>query len=221
MKRTPFYLLIIIIIALIIASGINLLMPSYYDGQISEKLNDIKPVQCALVLGASVTSRKEPSAALKERLEKALELYRSGRVQKIIVSGDNSKLYYDEVNVMKNYLLRRRVASKDIFMDHAGINTWNSIVHAKYIFSVKNTIIVTQRYHLTRSLMIADLINLKATGYSADMGLYKYGLMSCVREFFARFKDILHVFYFDESVFHSAKKNNITGDGKSTWNQPD
>lgn len=221
MKRIYLYFSFIFIVILLLPIGISLILPIYYRSDIKTLENHLKPVQCALVLGASVTSKKEPSPALKERLEKALELYRSGKVQKIIVSGDNSKLYYDEVSVMKNYLLRKKVRSQDIFMDHAGVNTWNSILHTKYIYGAKNTIIVTQRYHLTRALMIADLIHLNAYGYAADMGLYNSGWSSEFREFFARIKDITHILFFQNYNFENVKKYNITGNGKETWNRPE
>ncbi len=205
-------------LSLLLANG---LIPYYYEKWIQTDPERINPAQVALILGASVTVKKEPSGVLKERLEKAAFLYHTGRVQKLIVSGDNSKLYYDEVNVMKDYLLKKRVSPEDIFIDHAGINTRNSLIHTKYIFGAKRIVIVTQKYHLYRALMIAGILDMEATGYPANMGFYKTNLSSRVREFFARIKDIISLYNFDPDVLKSAKKYPLSGNGKQTWNVAD
>lgn len=151
-----------------------------------------------LVLGAGLRNGK-PSPILKDRLDVALKLYNDGVSDKIIVSGDHGKKYYDEVNVMKNYLLEHGVDSKNIFMDHAGFSTYDSVYRAKNIFMANSVVIVTQKYHLYRSLYIASSLGLDAVGYSSTLrdysGKYKFEL----REILARDKDAFKVLFKPEA----------------------
>jgi len=214
-------LLLLPLIVVVSLCIFNSLLPFYLERKIYKDPDKIIPAQAALVLGASVTSKKEPSGVLKERLEKAAFLYHTGRVQKLIVSGDNSKLYYDEVNVMKDYLIKKRVSPEDIFMDHAGINTRNSLIHTRYIYGAKRVIIVTQEYHLYRALMIAQMLDMEANGYPADMGFYKTNFSSRAREYFARMKDAVLLYRFDPEVMKTVRKYPLSGNGRKTWNAGD
>ena len=143
---------------------------------------------CILVLGASIKNNK-PSKMLEDRLKKAIELYDRGVAPKILVSGDHEYNDYDEVNVMKNYLKENGIPSEDIFMDHAGLSSYDSIYRAKKIFKANKVIIVTQKYHLYRSLYIAKTIDLQAYGISADKQKYFGQTKRDIREFAARVKD--------------------------------
>ena len=113
----------------------------------------LKDIDCIVVLGAGVRGDK-PSPLLEDRLKKAIELYNKGISKKIIMSGDHGKVNYDEVNIMKDYAIKEGVASEDIFMDHAGFSTYETIYRAKKIFQAKKIVVVTQEYHLYRTLYI-------------------------------------------------------------------
>lgn len=147
---------------------------------------------CILILGAGVRDDNHPSPILADRLEEGLRLYKNGISEKIIVSGDHGRVDYDEVNVMKQYLIDAGVPSEDIFMDHAGFSTYESMYRAKEIFGAKKVILVTQEYHLYRALYICDRLGIEAYGSPSDYRAYAGALMRNVREWIARDKDIIY-----------------------------
>lgn len=154
------------------------------------KATDIRDdnYDCIVVLGAGIRNNN-PSPMLEDRLLTAIELYNKGIAPKILVSGDHEYNDYDEVNVMKNYLKDNGVPSEDIFMDHAGLSSYDSIYRAKKIFKANKVIIVTQKYHLYRSLYIAKSIDLNAYGVSASKREYINQTKRDIREIAARIKD--------------------------------
>ena len=150
--------------------------------------SQLEDVDCILVLGAGVWDGK-PSYMLEDRLLKGIELYHTGISSKILMSGDHRNSSYDEVNVMKRYAIEKGVSSSDIFMDHAGVSTYDSIYRAKYIFHAKKIVIVTQEYHLYRTLYIAKSLGLDAYGVYAELKEYAGQMKREVREILARDKD--------------------------------
>ena len=130
------------------------------------------PAQAALVLGAKVQRDGRPSAMLEDRVRAAAALYRDRRVAKVLVSGDHGTVGYDEVGAMRRRLLSLGVPAQDIFEDHAGFDTWDSMVRAKHVFEVKTAIVVTQRFHLARALWLARRAGLRASGLAADARSY-------------------------------------------------
>lgn len=152
----------------------------------ASKLQD---ADCILVLGCAVRSNGSPSNMLEDRLLRSVELFTEGAAPKIIMSGDHGTEEYDEVNAMKSFAVSKGIASEDIFMDHAGFSTYESIYRAKEIFGVKKMIIVTQKYHLHRALHIAKGLGIEAYGVSADLRPYSGQIYRDVREVLARDKD--------------------------------
>ena len=131
------------------------------------------------------------SLMLKDRLDKAIELYKQGISEKIIVSGDHGREEYDEVNAMKKYLIENEIPSESIFMDHAGFSTYESLYRAGYIFKVEKLIVVTQEYHLYRAVYIGNKLGIETYGVPAEKTLY-YGQTSReIREILARDKDFV------------------------------
>ena len=152
---------------------------------------------------------------LQDRLDEAINLYYEGVAPKIIMSGDNGQEGYDEVNVMKDYAIEKGIPSEDIFMDHAGFSTYESIYRAKAIFKVKKALIVTQEYHLYRALHIANKLDLKANGVGADPREYSGQSFRELREILARNKD------FVQSIFkvkptYLGESIPVSGDGDIT-----
>jgi len=142
-----------------------------------------------IVLGAQVKSDGQMSKMLKERVETGIELYRSGLADKIIMSGDHGQADYDEVNTMKAYAIEQGVPSTDIFMDHAGFSTYESMYRAKEIFQVESAVIVTQQYHLYRAVYDAVSLGIEARGISCDTAVYAGDSARKLREAAARVKD--------------------------------
>lgn len=189
------YLLIMIVCIAIVCTISVICINSYVKHIASSRIvnadsipADIK-YDCILVLGCGVYDDGEPSPMLADRLQRAIELYQKGAAKKILMSGDHGQKSYDEVNVMREYAIEHGVFAEDIFMDHAGFSTYESMYRAKEIFCANNIIIVTQKYHLYRALYIADRLQLNATGVDADYRQYYGQVYRDLREVAARCKD--------------------------------
>ncbi len=141
---------------------------------------------CITVLGAGLWDG-EPSPMLKERLEFGLEAYNTGCSEKFLMSGDHGKADHDEVNVMKDYVINEGVDKDNVFLDHAGFSTYESMYRAKEIFKIEKTLIVTTKYHLYRAVYDARKLGIDAYGF--DREELKYSFVNDLRETAARFKD--------------------------------
>ncbi len=176
----------------------------------------VEKSDCIIILGCGVRPDGNPSDMLRDRLEVGISLYKNGAAPKILMSGDHGEIYYDEVNTMKDYAIEQGVPSEDIFMDHAGFSTYESIYRAKEIFSLQNITVVTQKYHLYRALFIAENFGMKAEGVSADLRSYQKQEIRDLREILARNKDFFtSIFKPEPSVLGEAIPV-INGDGDVT-----
>jgi len=126
----------------------------------------------ALVFGAGLTYEKAPSDPLRDRIDAAISLYQSGKVQKLLMSGDNSEIYYNEPEAMRQYAISQGIPDTDIVLDYAGRRTYDSCYRAKAIFGLNDVILVTQNYHLPRALFLCNQLNLNANGVPADQTHY-------------------------------------------------
>ncbi len=153
-----------------------------------EEVKKLEDIDCAVILGAGVRNN-EPSPMLRDRLLTGISLYDEALVPKLIMSGDHGSTEYDEVNIMKSYAIDKGVKSNDIFMDHAGFSTYETIYRAKKIFEADSIIIVTQKYRLYRALYIAERLGIRAYGVSADLDVYAGQTVRNLREILARDKD--------------------------------
>lgn len=173
---------------------------------------------CILVLGAGVWGEGEnayPSPMLADRLETALALYELGASEKLLMSGDHGQSNYDEVNVMKDFALARGVSSEDVFMDHAGFSTYESMYRARDVFLARKIIIVSQGYHLYRAVYIARALGLNACGVSADLQPYAREQYYEMREVLARCKDFFMVI-FQPKPTYLGEAIPVSGDGSLT-----
>ena len=145
---------------------------------------------CIIVLGCGVNGY-QPSPMLKDRLDMGITLYKSGAADKLLMSGDHGVEFYNEVGVMKAYAMEQGVPSEDIFMDHAGFSTYESLYRVKNVFGCKKVIAVTQEYHLYRTVYLGGCLDMDMVGVSTEN--YRYGgmLNRNIREIFARDKDFI------------------------------
>ena len=205
-------------ITLILSStlAVNVYMSVSADKQIYSTHDKIESgaFDCIIVLGAGVNG-DTPSDMLKDRLLAAIELYQNGIAPKLLMSGDHGQIDYDEVNVMKSFAIEHGVPSEDIFMDHAGFSTYESIYRASEIFGVKTAVIVSQEYHLPRALHIADELGIEAVGISADTRQYRGELYRNCREYLARCKDFFQCIFKPEPTY-LGEKIPISGNGDIT-----
>ena len=216
MKKIIKHTLILIIIAITIILSINFYVVLSTKKQIV-LLDDIKnknDYDCIIVLGAGIWGDK-PSPMLQDRLDEAIKLYNEGLAPKIIMTGDHGQKGYDEVNIMKEYAINKGIPSEDIFMDHAGFSTYESIYRSKEIFKVKKAIIVTQEYHLYRALHIANVLKIDAVGVGADPRKYSGQLYRDLREILARNKDFFQAI-FKVKPTYLGESIPVSGDGNIT-----
>lgn len=146
---------------------------------------------CILVLGAGLRPDGSPNLMLRDRLDQGLSLYFAGAAPKLLLSGDNGQEQYDEVNAMKQYVLDAGVPAEDIFLDHAGFSTYESMYRARDIFEVKRVIVVTQEYHQYRAVYAARKLGMEVYGVSAAKIAYAGQDYREFREVLARTKDFL------------------------------
>lgn len=176
--------------------GIGALGIDYYVVKSTEKYiltpeNAGEGYDCILVLGCGVHG-DTPSHMLEDRLLQGIELYEYGASEKMLMSGDHGKENYDEVNVMKDFAVERGVSAENIFMDHAGFSTYESMYRAKEIFTAEKILIVTQDYHLHRAIYDARAMGMEAYGVASNPRTYAGQLYRDIREILARNKDFLY-----------------------------
>ena len=170
---------------------------------------------CILVLGCGVREDGQPSLMLRDRLDKGLALYQAGAAPKLLMSGDHSRSDYDEVNTMKDYAMAAGVPSADVFMDHAGFSTYESMYRARDVFRAEKIIIVSQGYHLYRAVYDARALGLEAWGVPAEEIRYLGQFMRDVREILARNKDFFYCIFQPEPTF-LGEAIPVFGDGDQT-----
>lgn len=166
---------------------------------IYKNTKDTPVVQTALILGAGISKEGELSPIFKSRVDKGLELYKIKKVGKILVSGDNSTIYHNEVNPVRNYLLEKGMPDQDIFLDHAGFDTYSTMYRARAIFQVSSIIIVTQSFHLPRAVFIARSLGINAYGIYTDEE--STPIKNYIREIFANEKAVFNLMFHRKPKF--------------------
>ncbi len=130
-----------------------------------------KPV--AIVFGAGLWRDGSPTPVLRDRVVTAAELYFAGKVEKLLLSGDNSEIYYNEPGAMRAYALELGVPEQDLVLDYAGRRTYDTCYRARDIFGVRQAILVTQSFHLPRALYTCEALEIDAVGVAADQRIYR------------------------------------------------
>jgi SanA protein len=204
------------LVAVITVGCVNAWMILTYRNDATAEVSDLRKADAALVLGALVNPDGSMSAMLQDRVDRAVELWRSGKVESIIVSGDHGQWTYDEPTAMRLALQRAGVPDRKIFTDHAGFDTWASVVRARKVFEARSVVLVTQEFHLPRALYLANAAGLEAQGLVADrQGYGRQIVRSRLREAIARVKAVGSA-TFDAAVL-LGPRHPVSGDGRSTW----
>ena len=221
MKKMIKILLIIFIALIAIVFIINHFVKSSTKKQIlsENEANKLEDIDCILVLGAGIWGDR-PSPMLEDRLLQAISLYKNNVSAKIIMSGDHGRKEYDEVNIMKDFAIENGVPSENIFMDHAGFSSYESVYRAKEIFKAKKIVIVTQQYHLYRSLYIANQLDIEAYGVNSDPRKYAGQAYRELREILARNKDFVKCIFKPEPTY-LGETSTVSGSGDVTNDRED
>ena len=180
-----------------------------------ETPGSVPQAQAAIVFGALVYRDGTLSWVTRDRVDAGIALYKAGRVQKLLISGDHGRTGYDEVNAMRSHALDAGVPAEDIFMDHAGFSTYDTVARARRVFKVQSAVLVTQRFHLPRALWLARRCGIEASGYVADQRRYRTRRRMALREAAARAKDFVKGLIRPDPTF-LGNPLPITGDGRRT-----
>lgn len=161
------------IIAVIVVFGLPRLLTEILTIGKIETVESSKTARVAIVFGAGLQRDGTPTPVLEDRVNAAVQLYNAGKVEKILMSGDNRFVDYNEPGAMQAFAITLGVPQEDIVLDYAGRRTYDTCYRALHIFGVKEAILVTQRFHLPRALFTCNGIGLKSTGLSADLQYYR------------------------------------------------
>jgi SanA protein len=187
------------------------------SGDSIDKVSEVPRTEVAIVPGALVEPDGDMSAMLAARVVQASRLWHAGKVEKILVSGDHGSWRYDEPDTMRKALVRDGVAPQDVFEDHAGFDTWATMVRAREIFGVRDAVVVTQGFHMPRALYLADEAGIDATGLTADLRPWGFqGRKSTVREVLSRVKAVADV-TLETPALAGPKIPIATTDGRESW----
>lgn len=206
-KKTIIIILIAAIAAVVAAVGYVFIIDAVVVNTAKDKIVDVTDAadainaDCILVLGAGVRDNDTPSDMLRDRLDVGIELYFLGAAEKLLLTGDNSRKEYDEVTVMEKYCIAAGVPKEAIVCDYAGFSTYESLYRARDIFCAEKLIIVTQEYHLYRSIYVAEALGLEAVGVSSSLYTYRGQIYRDLREIAARNKDFLYTIFMPEPTY--------------------
>ena len=192
-RRLLFGLILLFAAGIGAVFGVNAYVQASVQDRIltEEQAAELEEIDCVLVLGCGLEADGSPSPMLHDRLQQGVALYQKEAAPKLLVSGDHGREEYDEVNAMKRFAEEQGIPSEDVFMDHAGFSTYESVYRARDIFQVRRMVIVTQEYHLSRALYIAKRLGIEAWGVPADPRTYSGQTARDLREILARDKDFL------------------------------
>lgn len=210
LKKLIFIFLLIIASGLLVIWGLHAYILNTSSTSIFHTIDTVPASHTVIILGASVHSDGKLSPILQDRVDTGLKLYNHGKAKRFLLSGDNRKSDYDEVNSMKNYLMDRDVPESHIFTDPAGIDTYDSMYRSRAIFEVPSAIVVTQQFHLPRTIFIAKNLGLNYSGYPADSRQYKTEDGLRRREKIANFKAVFELIFHHRPV-NMGQKKPVTG----------
>lgn len=190
------------------------------SGEATDEVAAVPATEVAIVPGALVQPNGKMSVMLGDRVEQAWRLWRAGKVEKILVSGDHHSWAYDEPDTMRKALVGYGVPPEDVFEDHAGFDTWATMVRARSIFGVRDAVVITQGFHMPRALFLADAAGIEATGLTSDLHRYGYQLKkSKVREVLSRVKALADV-GLDTPAMAGVRIPISSSDGRRSWGPP-
>lgn len=202
----------LVVCILLLSLGLRLYSSQYiYDSP-----SDLPVVYTGIIPGASVKPNGTLSHITYDRTMSAVEAYSMGKISRVLISGDHGQKEYDEVNTIRRFILKKSVLPADVFMDHAGFDTYATMTRATKVFLVEDAVIFTQRYHLYRAVFIARMKGIKAYGCVSDKRTYLDIERYKKREMLANVKALYEV-VFDISPKYLGDEIPISGDSRRSW----
>lgn len=203
MKKLLRLLLAIFLLGLLSVLIPNYLITSNANQKTFDSINVIPKNKVGVILGASkYTSYGYINLYYKYRIEAAVKLYESGKVDFLLVSGDNSSKHYDEPSTFKEDLIAAGIPQEKIFLDYAGFRTLDSMARAKAIFGQESITVISQKFHNERAIFLAEHFKINVIGYNAKDVSSRYGLSTNLREYLARTKSIMDIIFGVEPKFY-------------------
>ncbi|MEL6918473.1 MAG: ElyC/SanA/YdcF family protein [Bacteroidota bacterium] len=205
-KKYRYLLLLIVVIPLLLVFFCNYVVEKSAEGKTFYTIKNLKKNKVGLVLGtAKKLTDGRPNPYYTNRIKAAIQLYKSGKVAYILVSGDNSSRYYNEPTTFKKDLVAGGIPEDKIFLDFAGFRTLDSMVRAKEIFGQESVTVISQKFHNERAIYLAEHKGLKAIGYNAEDVKGKEGVKIRFREYFARVKVFIDLVMNTQPKFYGEK----------------
>lgn len=201
----------IFVLSAVVFAASYMIIKSGSDKYIYKDVNNLPHVQAVVIPGAAILLNGDLSPVLRDRADMAISIYKKGVAGKILVTGDNSSLTYNEVGPVRKYLLKNDVLEQDIFLDYAGFDTYSSMYRARDVFLIKSMIVVSQAFHLPRAVYIARRLGIITYGMEADRGHYLF--YNNIREMFGDVKAMANLL-FDRQPKYLGEAIPITGDSR-------
>lgn len=192
-KKIFIYCCFLLLAGILIIAGLSEFIRYETSSQIYRNMDSLPASHTVIILGASVYSDGKLSPILQDRMDTALDLYRKGKAARFLLSGDHRQDDYNEVSAMREYLLRKNVPMEDIYTDPAGIDTYDSMHRSGFVYEVPNAVVVTQQFHLPRTLFIANNLGFNYLGFPAEPNYYIANSKIVGREKFANLKAVYEI----------------------------
>lgn len=219
LKKAGIFIFSAIFFSLLVFIFSNYRVLSISRKYIYQNIDEVPSAQAALVLGAGVKSSGQLSGVLRDRADTAIELYQNKKVAKILATGDNSTIHYNETRAMENYFLDHGIPSKDLFLDYAGFDTYDSMYRARDVFQAESLIVVTQNFHLNRAVYFGRSFGMPVVGMAADRHGYRGITWLRIRESLARVKGFFNVLFHSKPKFLGTPIP-LSGTGQHTVSEP-
>ncbi len=205
-KIAPFGIVALLVVVLVFPWYANSLVSNAGIDKTYTRLEEVPNTRVGLLLGTSrFVKSGSKNLYFKYRIEAATSLLKSGKIQYLIISGDNGNKSYDEPTDMKNELVANGIDSTKLYLDYAGFRTFDSIIRAKEVFGQDTLLIISQNFHNERAIYIANRLGIHAIGFNSKDVQMAYGLKTVIREWFARVKVIVDFWFGVESKFLGEK----------------
>lgn len=207
LKRIFKILSVLVLVLIVVIIVCNYIITSTTEDKIFSDIRAIPKNRVGIILGtASRTTDGSSNPYYTNRIEATVALFKAGKIEFILVSGDNETIYYNEPETIKKDLVKAGIPEKAIFLDYAGFRTLDSMVRAKFIFGLDKVTVISQKFHNERAIYIAEQKGLQAIGYNAKDLSTTQGFKVQIREYFARVKVFIDVIlntqpkFFGESI---------------------